>query len=281
MRKGRIALALGLMLAVSAGTYALLLRLDPLGPAQVEPTAIPAPRLPLPLFPAIEESPTEAAAAEEPAPVADQPLPTSPLPRRPESRTRTKAETKAESKPETTTPSAVLTIRDTTPPELRVLEPEDRFLARQAVIPIRVRAEAGGRAQVGEEELDEQAGGLFVGSLRLARGPNHFVIRAIDAVGNTSEQLLRVTFVEPIVERSRKRIGFLLGQITEIKTLAADLDRQSAELVARIHSSDDAELINKLSADLRGLRSSRKELESAIDKSMDDLDHLAAEENSR
>ncbi len=93
-------------------------------------------------------------------------------------------------------------------------------------------------------------------------------------MGNNTKKTLRVTYVDPKIERSQKRIGVLLGKITEVQTLATDLDKQSAELVARIDTAADVDLINKLSHELRELRNNRRDLAKDIDQAMDHLDHL-------
>ena len=268
MSKGRNVVLLGLVVLVAAGTYGLLIHFDPL--SRVEPTVAPPPKKtqPVQALPEPEPKPTPLV---EPAPALEAPPSLPSPPKKPRVLIRPKPKPIKE---EPAPVKAVMTVRDTTPPELALIEPLDRSLSREARIPIRVRAEAGGRVEVGRIELREQAGGLFSGVLELKRGPNSFTVTAKDAVGNNTKKTLRVTYVDPKIERSQKRIGVLLGKISEVKTLAVDLDKQSAELVARIDTSADVDLINKLSHELRELRNNRRELAKEIDQAMDHLDHL-------
>ncbi|MBN2495883.1 MAG: hypothetical protein JXR96_14930 [Deltaproteobacteria bacterium] len=172
---------------------------------------------------------------------------------------------------------AALVVEDTRPPPLRVLQPVDRSYVMSPEIELRVRSEAGASVRAGKVELSELAGGLFTGRLQLVPGPNRLQFEARDSVGNQIGRSVLVTYVDPgRIQRSKDRFASLLQQLDEIRGLAGQIDKQIAELIERIQSTDDADLVNRLSRELRTIRSSRRALEGEIEQAIQGIDKLLA-----
>jgi hypothetical protein len=177
----------------------------------------------------------------------------------------------AEDKPGKLT--AVLTVKDTTPPPVSILSPVDRFYTMKSKLTLSVRSEAGARVELNGEKFTEKSPGKFSFQTELIDGLNRIVVAAYDPVGNRAEAAVRVTYVAPSRIRKKKdRFVALLKQLDEVRSAAFDIDRTISEILKQIEYAADADRVPQLSAELRTIRHNRTQLQKEIEQGIKEID---------
>jgi len=220
--------------------------------------------------------------AEEPPPVIEEPEPEEPALEEPQlkpikvSRTKKIRKKAIPSEPKEDEPeklTAVLTVKDTTPPPVSILSPVDRFYTMKSKLTLSVRSEAGARVELNGERFSEKSPGSFSFQTELVDGLNRIVVAAYDPVGNRAEAAVRVTYVAPSRIRKKKdRFVALLKQLDEVRSAAFDIDRTISEILKQIEYAADADRVPQLSSELRTIRHNRTQLQKEIEEGITEID---------